>query len=44
MNKIKDYITQLEVADRKTIRDFVDQYAMARGLEISWGVRRILTK
>ena len=34
MNKIKDYITQFEVVARKMIRDFVDQYAMARGLEI----------
>lgn len=38
MNKIKDYITQFEAAIKKMIRDFVDQYAMARGLEISWGV------
>ena len=37
MNKIKDYITQFEAAIKKMIRDFVDQYAMARGLEISWG-------
>ena len=35
MNKIKDYITQLEVVARKMIRDFVDQYAMAKGLETS---------
>lgn len=34
MNKIKDYITQFEVVARKMIRDFVDQYAMARGFEI----------
>lgn len=34
MNKIKDYITQFEVAARKMIRDFVDQYAMVRGREI----------
>ena len=39
MNKIKDYITQFEVAIKKIIRDFVDQYAMARGLEISQGCR-----
>lgn len=44
MNKIKDYITQLEVAARKMIRDFVDQYAMAKGLETSQGVRWVLTK
>ena len=35
MNKIKNYITQSGVATRKMIRDSVDQYAMARGLEIS---------
>lgn len=35
MNKIKDCITQLEVAIKKMIRDFVEQYAMARGLETS---------
>lgn len=35
MNKIKDYITQFKVAIKKMIRDFVEQYAMARGLEIS---------
>ena len=35
MNKIKDYITQFEVVARKMIRDFVDQYVMVRGLEIS---------
>ena len=34
MNKIKDYITQFEAAIKKMIREFVDQYAMARGLEI----------
>lgn len=34
MNKIKDYITQFEVAIKKMIRDFVDQYVMVRGLEI----------
>ena len=34
MNKIKDYITQFKVAIKKMIRDFVEQYAMARGLEI----------
>ena len=34
MNKIKDYITQFEVAIKKMIRDFVEQYAIARGLEI----------
>ena len=34
MNKIKDYITQFEVATKKMIRDFVDQYVMVRGLEI----------
>ena len=39
MNKIKDYITQFEVATKKKIRDFVDQYAMVRGLEISQGCR-----
>ena len=35
MNKIKNYITQSGVATRKMIRDFVDQYAMAKELEIS---------
>ena len=35
MNKIKDYITQFEAAIKKMIREFVDQYAMARGLEVS---------
>ena len=35
MNKIKNYITQSGVATLKMIRDAVDQYAMARGLEIS---------
>ena len=39
MNKIKDYITQFEAAIKKMIRDFVDQYVMARGLEISQGCR-----
>ena len=34
MNKIKDYITQFEVATKKMIHGFVDQYAMVRGLEI----------
>ena len=34
MNKIKDYITQFEAVIKKMIRDFVDQYAIARGLEI----------
>ena len=34
MNKIKDYITQYEVATKKMIRDFVDQYAMVGDLEI----------
>ncbi|MEE0078806.1 MAG: hypothetical protein U0I77_01710, partial [Holdemanella sp.] len=38
MNKIKNYITQSGVATRKMIRDSVDQYAMARGLEISEGL------
>ena len=38
MNKIKNYITQSGVATRKMIRDSVDQYAMARGLEISQGL------
>ena len=40
MNKIKDYITQFEVAIKKMIRYFVDQYAMARGLEISQGCQK----
>ena len=35
MNKIKDYITKFGVAIKKMIRDFSNQYAMARGLEIS---------
>ena len=35
MNKIKDYITQFEVATKKMIHGFVDQYVMVRGLEIS---------
>lgn len=34
MNNIKDYITQFEVATKKMIHDFVDQYAMVKGLEI----------
>lgn len=34
MNKIKDYITQFEVATKKMIHGFVDQYAMASGFEI----------
>ena len=34
MNKIKDYITQFEVATKKMIHGFVDQYVMVRGLEI----------
>lgn len=34
MNKIKDYITQYEVATKKMIRDFVDQYAIVGDLEI----------
>lgn len=35
MNKIKNYITQSGAAIRKMIRDFVDQCAMAKELEIS---------
>lgn len=40
MNKIKDYITQFEAAIKKMIREFVDQYAMARGLEIFQGCQK----
>ena len=35
MDKIKNYITQSGVATQKIIHESVDQYAMARGLEIS---------
>ena len=35
IDKIKNYITLSRIATRKMIRDSVDQYAMARGLEIS---------
>ena len=35
MNKTKDCITHFGVATKKMIRDFVEQCAMARGLEIS---------
>ena len=34
IDKIKNYITQSKVVTRKMIRNFVDQYTMARGLEI----------
>ena len=37
MNKIKDYITKFGVAIKKMIRDFSNQYAMAKGLETSQG-------
>ena len=36
MNKIKNYFTKSGVATWKIIRDSVDQYAMARVLEISY--------
>ena len=39
MNKTKDCITHFGVATKKMIRDFVEQCAMARGLEISQGCR-----
>lgn len=35
MDKIKNYITQSRIATRKMICDSVNQYTMARGLEIS---------
>ena len=35
MDKIKNYITQSGVATQKMIRESMDQYAMARGLDIS---------
>ena len=38
MEKIKNYITLSRIAIRKMIRESVDQYAMARGLEISQGL------
>jgi hypothetical protein len=34
MDKIKNYITQSKVVTRNMIRNSVDQYTMARGLEI----------
>ena len=33
MDKIKNYIIQSSIATRKMIRDSMDQYATARGLE-----------
>ena len=37
MDKIKNYIMQSSIATRKMLRDSMDQYAMARGLENAWG-------
>ena len=37
MDKIKNYIMQSSIAARKMIRDSMDQYATARGLENAWG-------
>ena len=37
MDKIKNYIMQSSIATRKMIRDSMDQYATARGLENAWG-------
>lgn len=39
MDKIKNYIMQSSIAARKMIRDSMDQYATARGLENAWVVR-----
>ena len=43
MDKIKNYIMQSSIAARKMIRDSMDQYATARGLENAWVVRWVLT-